>query len=263
MSEAAHSSRGSAHSKARSEKSKGRLSHKSAGSGSGSKSLVSSTSSMHRQRLELAKIEAALQVQQRFADKEKELRLQELELTKRVEAMKIERESKLQQLKIEKELAEARAVMEVFSSVDVDKSSMDLSEISEDKQGLMDKFLEAQQSPTSVQSDNKSVMSLSDIEKTTVMSSENGQELNDRENAMNKSSDPSVGSRCESACRYHPCLKDAWPSWRKPVGSSVRPTNVLSLPVSYLKYQSHSSVVTHFCILFGRTPSPHSLTASP
>ena len=88
---------------------KGRFSYKSAGFRCGSKSLVSTTPSMQHERLELARIEAVLQVQQRFADKENELRLQELELAKKVEAMKIQREGK-------------------FSSVDVDKSSMDLSE---------------------------------------------------------------------------------------------------------------------------------------
>ena len=80
---------------------KGRFSYKSAGFRCGSKSLVSTTPSMQRERLELARIEAVLQVQQRFADKENELRLQELEIAKKVKAMKIERESGLRQLKIE------------------------------------------------------------------------------------------------------------------------------------------------------------------
>ena len=56
---------------------------------------------MQRERLELARIEAVLQAQQRFADKENELRLQELEIAKKVKAMKIEQGSKLQQLNIE------------------------------------------------------------------------------------------------------------------------------------------------------------------
>ena len=76
--------------------------------------------------------------------------------------------------------------MEVFSSVDVDKSSMDLSENPEDKQGLMDKFLEPPRCPTSVQSNDEFVMSLSNIEKTTVMSWENGKELNDTQKVVNK-----------------------------------------------------------------------------
>ena len=146
---------------------KGRFSYKSAGFRCGSKSLVSTTPSMQRERLELARIEAVLQVQQRFADKENELRLQELELAKKVEAMKIQREGK-------------------FSSVDVDKSSMDLSENPEDKQGLMDEFLEPPRCPISVQSNDEFVMSLSDIEKTTVMSWENGKELNDTQKVVNK-----------------------------------------------------------------------------
>ena len=62
------------------------------------------------------------------------------------------------------------------------------------------KFLEPPRCPTSVQSNDESVMSLSDIEKTTVMSSENGKELNDTEKVVNKPLEPSVGSRCESDC---------------------------------------------------------------
>ena len=118
-----------------------RRSHRSHADGS-----VSSVGSSTRQRrLELAQQEAALKVKLEFAEKEKQLKLEELQEAVKVEAMKIERSQKLEQLQLEKELAETRAVMEVIDSSDDNSSrTSESTDITANKSEHMQMFLDSQ-----------------------------------------------------------------------------------------------------------------------
>ena len=102
-------------------------------------------SSARQKRLELAQQEAALKVKLEFAEKEKQLKLEELQETVKVEALKIERSQKLEQLQLEKQLAETRAVMEVIDLSD-DNSSLtsESTDISANKSEHMQMFLDSQ-----------------------------------------------------------------------------------------------------------------------
>ncbi|XP_038055409.1 uncharacterized protein LOC119727556 [Patiria miniata] len=176
-------------------------------------SVTSSYARHQEEKLELAKTAAALQVQLDYAEKEKQLKLLELEAAKKVEEMKIERDKKLEQLEIERKLAETRAVMEVYSSLERDDSSIssELSGIPADKHEHMQRFLNSHQSdhppplcPSVPQSESAYVDNAS-LQPVAMVTSAN-QNRPDEQSSVHHSHHQSEGGRMTMSSALEKCI---------------------------------------------------------